>query len=69
MPSEGAGTFEGDTEFEEFGDDFGEILEKFILVLGICIDPFLEDPVLRKCQLYDSWSGVPRRGHSRWATS
>ena len=41
----GRNTFEGNTKFEEFSDDFGEIFEEFILILGVDIDPFLEDAV------------------------
>ena len=39
-------TFEGNTQFEEFRDDFGEVLEEFVVVFGIGFDPFLHDFVL-----------------------
>ena len=39
-------TFEGNTQFEEFRNDFGEVLEEFVIVLGVSFNPFLHSFVL-----------------------
>jgi hypothetical protein len=62
------GTFEGNAQFEEFGDDFWEVFEEFVIVVGIGFDPFLHYFVL----IISSCSGsesVPEREHNRLATS
>jgi hypothetical protein len=39
-------TFEGDAQFQEFMKGGGEVVEEFLLIGGICIDPFLEGFIL-----------------------
>jgi hypothetical protein len=61
-------TFEGNAQFEEFGDDFGEVFEEFVIVVGIGFNPFLHYLVL----IISSCSGsesVPERENNRLATS
>jgi hypothetical protein len=61
-------TFEGNAQFEEFRDDFGEVFEEFVIVVGICFNPFLHYFVL----IISSSSGsesVPERENNRLATS
>jgi hypothetical protein len=42
----GLNTFEGDSQFEEFGNYFGEIGKEFIVVSSIYFDPFLKNFIL-----------------------
>jgi len=41
------GTFEGNTQFEEFSNDFGKVFKEFIIVIGIYIHPLLENFILK----------------------
>ena len=39
-------TFERNTQFKELGNDSGEVFEEFLLIVGVCFNPFLENFVL-----------------------